>query len=408
MTTCDREPTLLPMAEAIARMSTTITPVTATETQPLTQLLDRVLAQPVHAQLAVPGHDNAAMDGYALRAADGDAPRELVGQALAGHPFEGEIKPGQCVRITTGAMLPAGADTVIMQENTRTDAQQVWPIQTPRAGDNIRRAGEDIAPGSQVLPKGHRVGPVDVALLASVGIAKAWVYRRLKVAILSTGDELVAPGAPLAPGQLYDSNRFGIAAVLQRLNVQVIDLGLIADDPAAIHLALQRASEQADVVISSGGVSVGEADHVKDVLTDLGQINFWKVAIKPGKPFAFGTLGDAFFFGLPGNPVSAMVTLHQLAMPVLRTMAGEHIQNADTFQVKSASKYRKRPGRLDFQRATLSEQDGQCTVSRNGPQGSGVLTSFRGANCYVVLEQERGSIEEEEFVTVLPFDRFIR
>ena len=407
MNTCDSEQKLRPVAEAIDIMCSAVGSVVETEQQPLNQLLDRVLAQPVQAQRNVPGHDNAAMDGYALRAADGDSPRQLIGQALAGHPFVGTIEPDQCVRITTGAVLPAGADTVIMQENTRTDTQRVLLTQPPRLGENIRRAGEDIAHGSHVLPKGHRLGPVDIALLASLGIAEACVYRRLKVATFSTGDELVAPGTPLGQGQIYDSNRYGIAAVLHRLNAEVIDLGLIPDDPAAIRTALQRASQRADAVITSGGVSVGEADHVKAVLDSLGQINFWKVAIKPGKPFAFGNLDRAFFFGLPGNPVSAMVTLHQLALPVLRTMAGEHTPPALTFRVKTSSSYRKRPGRQEFQRASLSAPDGHCTVSRNGPQGSGVLTSFSGANCYVVLEKERGPVEAQELVTVMPFDRFI-
>jgi molybdopterin molybdotransferase len=406
MACCD-EPKLLPVAAAIERMRAAIQPVLDVEALPLNQLLDRVLAQDIHAQLNVPGHDNSAMDGYALRAEDAGEPLHLVGQSLAGHAFSDTLQPGQCVRITTGAVIPNGADAVVMQENTRAEGQKIIVTQAPRSGENIRRASEDIANGDRVLLKGHRLGPVDIALLASLGVAEANVYRRLKVAVLSTGDELTPPGEPLTAGHIYDSNRYGIAALLQRLNVNVIDLGLIPDRKNAIRSALKSASEKADAIISSGGVSVGEADYVKDVLDALGQINFWKVAIKPGKPFAFGHLGQARFFGLPGNPVSAMVTLHQLALPVLRTLAGELPDEPLAISAQAATRYKKRPGRQDFQRATLKEQSGHNVVSSNGPQGSGVLTSFSGANAYVVLEQERGTVEEGETVRVIPFDRFM-
>ncbi|MDQ2076418.1 gephyrin-like molybdotransferase Glp [Marinimicrobium sp. ABcell2] len=406
MACCD-EPKLLPVVTAIDRMLEAVNPPADFEQLALNQLLDRILAEDIHAQLNVPGHDNSAMDGYALRAQDADKPLHLAGQSLAGHAFQGSLEPGQCVRITTGAVIPTGADAVVMQENTRIDGQHINVTQTPRPGENIRRAGEDIAQGDRVLSKGHRLSPVDVALLASLGVAEAEVYRRLKVAVLSTGDELTAPGQPLTAGQIYDSNRYGIVALLQRLNVEVIDLGLIPDREDAIRATLQNASQRADAVISSGGVSVGEADFVKDILDELGEINFWKVAIKPGKPFAFGSLGRACFFGLPGNPVSAMVTLHQLALPVLRAMAGEVTEQPITLNATAASRYKKRPGRQDFQRATLRVQEGENIVSSTGPQGSGVLTSFAGANCYVVLEQERGTVEEGETVQVVPFDRFI-
>ncbi|WP_027329413.1 gephyrin-like molybdotransferase Glp [Marinimicrobium agarilyticum] len=406
MACCD-EPQLIPVQDAIARMQVAVQAVADTEIVPLPELLDRVTAEPVHAGFNVPGYDNSAMDGYALRAEDAEQPLELVGQSLAGHRFDGELQPGQCVRITTGATIPAGADAVVMQENTEVNDRTVHVLKAPSEGENIRRAGEDITQGQEVFPSGYRFGPVDIALLASLGLAEASVKRRLKVAVLSTGDELTPPGQPLKDGHIYDSNRYGLIAILQRLNVEILDLGLIPDQPDVIRASLERAGSEADAVVSSGGVSVGDADYVKDILGELGEIGFWKVAIKPGKPFAFGHLGEAVFFGLPGNPVSSMVTLHQLALPILRTMAGEAPQPLLQLTATAASGYKKRPGRQDFQRATLRYVDGENRVDSNGAQGSGVLTSFLGANAYAVLEAERGKVEAGESVTVIPFDRFM-
>lgn len=406
MPCCD-EPRLLPLTEALERMWAAVQPIAETESLPLQELLDRVLAEPIKAGFDVPSHDNSAMDGYALRAEDSSRLLTLVGKSLAGHAFDGELQAGQCVRITTGATIPKGADAVVMQENTQVEGDQLNITQTPQVGENIRRAGEDIATGSEVLPAGRRLGPVDIALLASMGLARAPVKRRLKVAVLSTGDELTPPGEALLEGNIYDSNRYGMIAMLQRLNVEVLDFGLIPDQPQAIRAALESAGEQADAIISSGGVSVGDADYVKDILGELGDIGFWKVAIKPGKPFAFGNIGKAYFFGLPGNPVSSMVTLHQLALPVLRQMAGEAVEPPLTLSATAEEAFKKRPGRQDFQRAHFQLIDGKSTVSGKGPQGSGVLTSFRGANCYAVLEVDRGRVEPGEVVTVLPFDRFL-
>lgn len=406
MSTCE-EPKLLPVATALERMTAQVFRVTQIEPVPLSKALDRILAADIIAPLAVPAQDNSAMDGYALRATD-TGPLNIIGHALAGHEFTGQVLPGTCVRIMTGAPIPAGADAVIMQENTQREGDKIRLLQPPRSAENIRRRGEDIQEGECILERGHRLNPVDIALLASLGYAEVRAWRRLKVAVLSTGDELVPPGQPLASGQIYDSNRHGICAMLQRLNVEVLDLGLIPDHPQAIHEAMQKASAQADAVISSGGVSVGDADFVKDILASMGEIHFWKVAIKPGKPFAFGQLGNSHFFGLPGNPVSALVTLHQLALPILRHMAGEQVAPPLTLQLPAASAFKKRPGRADYQRGCLvNDADNKSQVKNRGAQGSGVLTSFAGANCYVVLEQERGRVEEGEPVTVLPFDRFI-
>lgn len=403
---CCDENQLLPVADALTRMQAAVQAITTAETLPLSQLLDRISAAPVYAGIDVPGHDNSAMDGYALCSLDTE--QTIVGESLAGHPFGGQLRAGECVRITTGATLPKGAQAVVMQEDTHLCGDHLHLARPAKAGDHIRRAGEDIQQGQIIFEAGHRFGPVDVALLASLGVAELSVLRRLKVAVLSTGDELTAPGQPLPPGNIYDSNRYGIIAMLTRLNAEVIDLGLVADDRSSISAAFTKAAQQADVVISSGGVSVGQADYVKDILSELGQINFWKVAIKPGKPFAFGRLGRAVFFGLPGNPVSALVTLHQLALPVMQTMQGAHPEPALTITCNAGEDFSKRPGRSDFQRATLATDGHTNSLRTSAAQGSGVLTSFLGANAYAALEAERGRVTTGERVTAIVFDRFLR
>lgn len=406
---CCDETRLLSLADAMARMQKQIISVTETESVPLYDATDRILAEPVVATFDVPPNANSAMDGYALRAQDAmpGKPLRLIGAALAGHPFQAEVTEGTCVRITTGAPIPKGADCVAMQENALLNENSLVLTHIPRAQENIRNRGEDIANGDMVIAQGKRLGPFDIGLLASLGMAEALVYRRLSVAVFSTGDELTPPGIALPSGNIYDSNRYGIIAALTRLAVIVIDLGLIPDQPTAIRAAVLEAATKADVIISSGGVSVGDADFVKEILQELGEIDFWKVAIKPGKPFAFGTLGKSYFFGLPGNPVSAMVTLHQLALPMLQYLSGEKIAPSVTLKIKAATSFKKRPGRTDFQRGRLEFDGSENQVHSVGAQGSGLLTSFSNANCYVILEQERGAVVEDEFVTVLPFDRYI-
>ena len=413
---CCSQPGLLPLKDALLRMQTALSPVTATETVALQDALDRVLATPINSAIAVPGYDNSAMDGYALRFIDAaqHKPLTLIGQSLAGHAFTGVVNENECVRIMTGAVMPAGADCVVMQENTHLNGLQLTLTTLPKTAENIRRKGDDIAQGAQVLAQGKRITPVDIGLLASLGIAQVSVYRRLRVAILSTGDELTPPGQPLVQGCIFDSNRYALIALLQRLNIQCIDLGLIRDDPAAIASAFSQGINQADVVISSGGVSVGDADYTKDVLSQMGSINFWKVAIKPGKPFAFGELKKAnnnsersWFFGLPGNPVSAVVTYHQLVLPALRHLAGEVFSAPNSITAVARSSIKKQAGRTDFQRGLLHNKNGINVVSTTGNQSSGVLTSVAQANCYIVLEQERGFVAAGDTVQVLMFDKFL-
>ena len=402
------QPGLLPIEEAFARICNQLNPVQETETLLLQDALDRVLASSIAAPINVPGGDNSAMDGYALRAQDGTGTLTLIGESFAGHPFVGQVTAGQAVRIMTGALIPAGADAVVMQENVQRDGNQLMLTQVLHLGENIRHAGEDIVLGSEVLAAGQRLSALDIGLLASLGLAQVKVVRRLRVALLTTGDELLPAGAALEAGKIYDSNRPLLAALLTRLPVEVLDLGVIADNVAALRSAFTQAKNWADVVISTGGVSVGDADYTKDVLAELGEIDFWKIAMKPGKPFAFGRLGQGWFFGLPGNPVSTAVTYHQLVVPGLRYLAGETLAAQQTITARAGQALKKQPGRTDFQRGILSNNNGINTVISAGMQSSGVLSAMANANCYIRLETEQGSVAAGEAVTVIPFDHFIR
>lgn len=408
------QPTLLPLNEAISRMLAALTPVVATETVSLIEALDRVLAEDVVAPINVPGGDNSAMDGYAIRQQDAGSELNLAGEALAGHTFDGALKPGHAIRIMTGALIPEGADTVVMQENVTRRSDTIVINQAPKRGDNIRRAGEDIALGSLVLTAGRLITALDIGLLASLGIEQVTVFQRVKIAVLTTGDELLLPGEPYQAGKIYDSNRPLLIALLKRLPVDVLDLGIIADDPARLNDAFTTATEFADLVISTGGVSVGDADYTGKILAALGSINFWKVAMKPGKPFAFGVMGknargqQCWFCGLPGNPVSTAVTYHQLVVPAVRFIAGELPREPAVIKAVAAKALKKQPGRTDFQRGIFTSVDGINQVESAGSQGSGVLSSMSRANCFIRLEAERGNVNEGEQVDVILFDQFIR
>lgn len=383
--------------------------VCETEKVLLEDCVGRILAVDVTSTLDVPPHDNSAMDGYALRSADLEHSDTLtlVGQSFAGHPFDGEISPGQCVRIMTGATIADGADAVIMQERTEAHGDQIHFSVRPPVGSCIRKRGEDIAEGDVILTKGHKINAADIGLLASLGIANVEVSRKIKVAVFSTGDELKTPGQQLGYGDIYESNRFTVSAMLKNLGVEIIDYGIIFDDKDKITAIFEQANKEADIVVSSGGVSVGDADHTKEVLEEQGTIGFWKLAIKPGKPFAFGKLSDSFFVGLPGNPVSAMVTFHQLAVPFMRKVMGQNDYGNHRFKVTCDSKIKKRPGRTDFQRGVFKVENGVPSVTTTGGQGSGILRSMSQANCYIILEQEQGDVQAGEQVCVELFDGLI-
>jgi len=402
---------LMPLSDALETMQNSLSNVCEKITLPLSEALGFTLAENIISPRNVPPFNNSAMDGYALHANDLIAAAEdnpihltLVGQSFAGAPFEASVNAGSCIRIMTGALIPESLDCVVMQEQCSADGDLITFKHAPVVNNNVRFVGEDLKIGEQVLEQGHKLTPRDIPLLASLGIATVDVYRRLKVAVLSSGDELKSLGETLQQGDIYDSNRYTIMALLSRLNVEVIDLGIIKDDYALIKAAMLKADQQADVVISSGGVSVGEADFIKQVLNEIGEIGFWKLAIKPGKPFAFGRLPNSAFLGLPGNPVSAIVTLYQLAVPAMAKMSGERLKPVLRFSAACNEPLHKAPGRTDFQRGFYSlDEQGKWVVSSTGNQGSGVFSSMSRSNCFIVLEQERGNVAAGETVTVEPY-----
>jgi len=404
----DYDPNSLAVDKARALIREFLTPVSATESVHIRQALGRVLGADVVSPLDVPGHDNSAMDGYAVRfadlRADGETTLRRVGESFAGKPATVGVGSGECVRIFTGAVMPAGADTVVMQERAREDAAGVHiaPGAVGKAGQNRRFAGEDLRAGQVVFGTGQLVRPAELGMMASLGIGEVTVYRKLRVAFFSTGDELRSIGTPLEVGQIYDSNRYTLYGMLSRLNCDVIDMGVVRDVPEDLERAFARAAAAADVVITSGGVSVGEADFVKSILDRLGEVLFWKIAMKPGRPLAYGRLGAAHFFGLPGNPVSVMVTFYQFVRDALLTLQGQRaVAPLPTFRVPLAAPIRKAPGRTEFQRGVLAaDGQGGWTVRTTRDQGSGILSSMSEANCFIVLGTDTGNCAAGDLVDV--------
>ncbi len=395
----------LTVEAAIVYLRETLQPVAGSEWVAVRSALGRVLAADVTATTDVPSAANSAMDGYALRGADHDRnPLLQVGSAFAGHRFDAAIGAGECVRIMTGGVLPEGADTVVMQEACRADGNRVHVERWPQPGDNVRAAGEDLRCGAVVLPAGRRLHPADLGVAAAGGRIELPVRRRLRAAFLSTGDELRPVGEPLQPGEVYDSNRYTLYGMLAPFEADILDLGVIPDNPERLAAALRGAAAGADVVVTSGGVSVGEADYVLRVLEAVGEVGFWTVALKPGRPLAFGRIGNAAFFGLPGNPVSAAVTFSQIVTPALRHLAGEPPTPPLRLPVRCATALRKKPGRMEFQRGRPGyAADGTLEVGKVGPQGSGILSSMSAANCFIVLPLESEGVSAGEWVTVEPF-----
>jgi molybdopterin molybdotransferase len=395
--------------QALARINAGIEPVEGFECAATRDALDRVLYAPIHSTIDVPAHTNSAMDGYALDGArlpaEGECGFRVIGTAWAGRPFEGTAGPGECVRIMTGAPLPAGTDTVVMQEQVRRDGDQAIMGAGHKPGQNVRFAGEDLKAGAIAIDAGVRLRPAHLGMIASLGISELRVRRRPRVAFFSTGDELASVGERLGPGQIYDSNRYTLYGMLKRLDVEVIDLGVVRDRPEELEETLLAAAAQADVVITSGGVSVGEADFVTETLDRIGEVGFWTVAIKPGRPLAFGRVGGKLFFGLPGNPVSVMVTFYQLVQPALQRLKGMAGPEAPVLvSATLGARLRKKPGRREFQRGVLSiGPGGGYHVEPAGRQGSGILRSMALANCFIVLAEDCGSLEAGATVQVQPF-----
>ncbi|HHJ38427.1 MAG: molybdopterin molybdenumtransferase [Methylothermaceae bacteria B42] len=405
------EPGLLSLDKAVSSVLDQIIPISETEYLSIQDALHRVLALSPISNINVPSHTNSAVDGYAIH--HQDIPPEnktkiltIAGEALAGKPYIGKLQPGQAIRIMTGASLPEGSGAVLMQEQVKVlNNDQILIDGKHRSGENIRLAGEDIQKGEAIIPAGKLLLPADLGLIASVGQSEVCVTRKIRVGIISTGNEILPQGAFLEPGKIYDSNRFSLIGALGHLPVQIHDYGIIPDDPEQLKQTFLEAAQRCDAVISSGGVSVGEADYAKLVLAELGDINFWKVAIKPGRPMAFGKIGDSVFFGLPGNPVAVMVTFYVFVLPALHKLAGITEQfHLPTFPARTIEKLRKKPGRTEFQRGIMNRtENGQWQVKCTGKQGSGILKSMSQANCFIVLEHDRGNVEAGEWVEILPF-----
>ena len=409
------DPDALPVAQAQQIIRDFVLPLHAVEKVAIRSALDRVLAADIVSPINVPAHDNSAMDGFAFSGAElaGDAPLSfsVVGTSYAGRAYDGPVGVGECVRIMTGAVMPVGCDTVVPQEFTsQSDTSGViLPPNVVRPGDNRRLAGEDLAAGQPALAKGKILRPADLGLLASLGVAEVPVQRRLRVAFFSTGDELRSIGEPLDEGCVYDSNRYTLYGMLKRLGCDIIDMGVVADDPAALEAAFRSACENADAVITSGGVSVGAADYTKQMMAQLGDVTFWKIGMRPGRPMAFGKIHSAghsaYLFGLPGNPVAVMVTFYFFAREALLHMMGAQVPPLPLFAVRSQGAIRKKPGRTEYQRGILSvAADGSREVRITGAQGSGILRSMSEANCMVVLGHEQGNVQAGDMVEVLPFE----
>ena len=394
-----------------------ITPLNDTETLPLKQALGRVLAQDVISPINVPSYDNSAMDGYAFIATDlsnNPANLNVVGKAYAGHPYLSEVRSGECVRIMTGAAIPRGCDTVIAQElvSDATDTNISITLNAVNAGDNRRLAGEDLRIGSVALRKGKRLSPADIGLLASLGIAETTVIRRPRVAFFSTGDELRSIGQALDEGCVYDSNRYTLHSMLVRAQCEPIDMGVVKDDSASLEKALREACAQADVIITTGGVSAGDADYTRQMMARLGDVLFCKIAMRPGRPMAFGKIQcdgrTALLFGLPGNPVAVMATFYFLARDAIYQLMGAKPHTQTLVKVACTHAIRKKPGRTEYQRAIVStDTSGTQHVTLTGAQGSGILSSMSEANCMVVLDHDQSDVAAGELVTVLAFDGFI-
>ncbi len=404
------DPESISVLTALNQITQQVKAISEFEELPIRDCLGRINYERVNSSIDVPGHANSAMDGFAI-AFSSIQPKGItefteVGTAYAGVAFDGTCTDKQCVRIMTGAVIPEGTDTVIMQEQTEINGKgQVRIDANHRLGENIRYAGEDIAEGQSILNNGDIINPANLGVLASLGIGELKVYRKPVIAFFSTGDELVSIGQPLQKGKIYDSNRYTLYGLLSRMAVDILDLGVIKDEPTSIKNTLLEAADKADLIITTGGVSVGEADYIKGVLDDIGNMAFWKIAIKPGRPLTFGHIKNSLFMGLPGNPVAVMVTFSQFVAPCIQILSGTCIHYPPRLRAVCTDALRKKPGRLEIQRGiAVRDESNQWQVAKTGKQGSGILTSMSKANCFILLNEDNNGVEPGEPVDIQLFD----
>ena len=406
------DPQALSAQDVLKFLTQLVNTVAETEEVEIFQSLGRIVAKDVISPIDVPPHDNSAMDGFAFKGQQLSSAENItlkvVGTALAGKAWQGQVKPGECVKIMTGAIMPDGLDTVIPQElcQSVTPESIQFASHILKTGDNRRLRGEDIAKGKPALKQGARITPAAAGLLASLGLPKVSVYRTLRVAYFSTGDEILSLGEDLREGAVYDSNRYTIAGLLKDLGCQMIDMGVVKDDPQLLENAFTKAAEHADAIITSGGVSVGEADFTKAMMKKLGDVVFWKIAMRPGRPMAVGRITQghrsAVLFGLPGNPVAVMVTFLAFVKPALLQMMGSTVSPTPLMRARTQEVLRKKPGRTEYQRGIVTRHaDGELEVITTGNQGSGVLSSMVQANALIVLQHTQSTAQVGDWVDVL-------
>ena len=400
---------LISIEQALQKIHQSIIPINKCERVVLKNALNRILSAPVHSAIDIPPDRNSAMDGYAFNSKDIKPGQSfilsLAGTSWAGKTYEGSLKQGECIRIFTGAVVPDGADSVIMQEHIEKNELNITFPATTQPQKNIRAAGCDIKKDSELISAPKRLSSIDIGLLASAGIYDVAVKRKLNIAFLSTGDELCAIGQALKPGQIYDSNRYTLSGLLTDNNFNVYDLGVVADDKYQLEKTLSTAAKTHDVIITTGGASVGEADYIKEILDKCGNVGFWKIAIKPGKPFAFGNINNCYFFGLPGNPVSVIATFHKIVEPALQYLSGITAKKSISIAATCTDSLTKEKGRQEYQRGILTQtKAGEFFVKSAGKQGSNIMSAMSRANCYIVLSPDSEGVEAGQEVVVEPFE----
>ncbi len=410
---CETEASgLLSVKDALIKISDSIAPVSGGETVTLMSALGRITHETIRSPMDIPPFRNSSMDGYAFFSGDinNNAPASLTlsGTSWAGNPYRDPLLPGHCIRIFTGAIVPEGADSVALQEQVKTKEGKILLPAEVKPHQNIRNPGDDIQQGSILLKPAKKLTSIDLGLLASSGIYSLSVKRKLKIAFFSTGDELISIGNTLKPGQIHDSNRYTLKGLLENRAYDISDLGVIPDDKQRLKNRLIEAAGNHDAIITTGGASVGEADYIKEILDDIGEVNFWKIAMKPGKPLAFGSIGECTFFGLPGNPVSVIATYHQIVSPALRKLSGEESKRTLRLHASCTSPLKKSAGRQEYQRGILKQLDnGQFSVESAGKQGSHILSAISRANCYIILPAECSGVRPGERVEVEPFSTLL-